>query len=167
MTVNETRLHKLHATVESLLQQADFLRTVQKLRGDLSRSPEPFVWSTVNLRTIDVELPEAIKSCWVFLLKKDVPSGCHRHPNSVQHMIAISGEGQAEVDGVSRAIVPIGCDRHSIEDKWFVIAVDAPHEFFPEGEDMAVVSFHTCEITELEEVDCETGRSRHYQPIDA
>ena len=33
----------------------------------------------------------------------------------------------------------------------------------PEGEDMVVVSFHTCEANELEEVSCETGEKRMYE----
>jgi hypothetical protein len=32
-----------------------------------------------------------------------------------------------------------------------------PHEFFPEKENLVVVSFHTCEASELKEVSCETG----------
>jgi hypothetical protein len=162
--VNLSDLQKLHAAVESLLQQEPFSRAVERLRMELSGSQEPFVWSTVALDTIGVELPVPIKSCWIFLLKKGVPSGCHYHPNSVQHMVAINGEGRSEVGGVSRPIIPIGSGRYSIEEKWHVIGRNVPHEFFPEREDMAVVSFHTCETTELEEVACETGESRHYKP---
>ena len=43
------------------------------------------------------------------------------------------------------------------------IGEGVPHEFFPEGEDMVVVSFHTCAAHELEEVACETGESRLYE----
>jgi hypothetical protein len=50
----------------------------------------------------------------------------------------------------------------SLVDKWVVIDKNVPHEFFPEEENMGVVSFHTCEATELSEVGCETGEKRLY-----
>jgi hypothetical protein len=162
--MNPRDLQELHTAVESLLQQASFTRTVEGLKMELSASPEPFVWSTVPLDSIGFEVPAVIKSCWIFLLKKDVPSGCHTHPNSVQHMAVINGTGRSEVGGVSRPMVPIGSDRYSLEEKWHIIGHSVPHEFFPEGEDMAVVSFHTCDAAELQEISCETGASRHYKP---
>ena len=76
----------------------------------------------------------------------------------------IEGQGRSIVGAVSAAMVPFGSTRHSIEEKWYVIDRSVPHEFFPERENMTVVSFHTCEATELEEVDCETGGTRLYEP---
>lgn len=157
-------LENLQAGVESLLRQESFARAVDALRAELAGSPEPFVWSPVALESIGVELPEQIRSCWIFLLRRDAPSGCHYHPNSIQHMIALNGAGLARVGGVESAIIPIGSSHHSTEEKWYVIEEGVPHEFFPAGEDMAVVSFHTCEADELEEIDCGSGASRLYEP---
>jgi hypothetical protein len=165
--VNLSDLEKLHAAVESLLRQESFSGTVERLRLELRGSPQPFVWSTVALNTISVSLPAPIKSCWMFLLKRDVPSGCHYHPNSVQHMIALTGHGRSKVGGVERTMIPLGSARHSITEKWHVIGEGVPHEFFPEGEDMTVVSFHTCEAAELEEIACGSGASRIYETPDA
>ena len=82
-------LEKLHAAVQGLLRQESFSTAAEHLKLELSGSSEPFVWSTIALDTIGVPLPAAIKSCWIFLLKDNVPSGCHYHPNSIQHMIAL------------------------------------------------------------------------------
>jgi mannose-6-phosphate isomerase-like protein (cupin superfamily) len=131
---------------------------------ELSESQEPFVWSTIDLSTINVSLPGAIKSGWIFLLKRDVPTGCHYHPNSIQHMIALNGHGRSKVGSVEGTIKPFASLQHSIEEKWYVIGQGVPHEFFPEGEDMAVVSFHTCKASELEEIACGSGVSRLYEP---
>ena len=38
------------------------------------------------------------------------------------------------------------------------------HEFFPEDKDMVVISSHTCAATELEEISCNTGANRLYEP---
>jgi hypothetical protein len=157
-------LEKLHAAVECLLRQGSFSRAVERLRVELSGSQEPFVWTTVALDTIRVPLPAPIKSCWIFLLKRDVPSGSHYHPNSVQHMVALNGHGRSNVGGVERAMIPFGSARHSIEEKWHVIGEGVPHEFFPEGEDMTVVSFHTCAAAELEEIASGSGARRIYEP---
>jgi mannose-6-phosphate isomerase-like protein (cupin superfamily) len=165
--VNLSDLEKLHAAVESLLRQESFSSAVERLRLELGGSQEPFVWSTVALGDINVALPASIKSCWIFLLKGDTPSGCHYHPNSVQHMIALNGHGRSAVGGAEREMIPLGplgSDCHSIEEQWYVIGEGVPHEFFPEGEDMAVVSFHTCAADELEEIACGSGASRLYEP---
>jgi hypothetical protein len=156
-------LEKLHAAVEWLLRQDSFSRAVGRLRVELSESQEPFVWTTVALDTVRVPLPAPIKSCWIFLLKCDVPAGSHYHPNSVQHMVALNGRGRSNVGGVQRTMIPFGSARHSIEDKWHVIGEGIPHEFFPEGEDMVVVSFHTCAVDELEEIASGSGARRRYE----
>lgn len=160
--MNLSDLEKLHAAVEFLLRQESFSSAVERLRLELSGSQEPFVWSTIAMEAVSVALPEPIKSCWIFLLKRDAPSGCHYHPNSVQHMIALNGRGRSKVGGVERAMIPLGSAAHSIEEKWHVIGEGVPHEFFPEDEDMTVVSFHTCEAAELEEIACGSGASRSY-----
>ena len=157
-------LEKLHAAVEWLLRQDFFSTAVELLRVELSKSQEPFVWTTVALDTVRVALPAPIKSCWVFLLRRDVPSGSHHHPNSVQHMVALNGRGRSSVGGDRRTMIPFGSARHSIEEEWHVIGEGVPHEFFPEGEDMAVVSFHTCAANELEEIASGTGARRTYEP---
>lgn len=157
-------LEKLHAAVEWLLTQDSFSKAVEHLRNELRSSREPFVWTTVPLDSIRVALPAPIKSCWIFHLKRDVPSGSHHHPNSVQHMVALNGQGRSHVGDVERTMIPIGSPRHSIEAKWLVIDEGVPHEFFPVGEDMTVVSFHTCPAAELEEIAAGTGARRYYEP---
>ena len=157
-------LEQLHVAVEWLLRQESFSRAVEHLRVELSESQEPFVWTTVPLHTIRVPLPAPIKSCWIFLLKRDVPSGSHFHPNSVQHMVALNGHGRSNVGGVERTMIPFGSARHSVEEKWHVIGEGIAHEFFPEGADMTVVSFHTCAAAELEEIASGSGARRIYEP---
>jgi len=107
-------LEKLHAAVDWLLRQDSLSRAIEHLSVELSGSQEPFVWTTVALETIPVALPPSIKSCWVFLLKRDVPSGSHYHPNSVQHMVALKGQGRSHVGGIERTMIPFGNSGDSI-----------------------------------------------------
>ena len=160
-------LDDLHAAATWLVRRESFARSVEHLRAELGRSQEPFVWTTVGLDTIAVALPATIKSCWIFLLRRDVPSGSHYHPNSVQHMIVVNGRGRSVVGGAEREMIPLGSARHSIEEKWYVIGEGIPHEFFPEGEDMTVVSFHTCAADALEEIVTASGARRIYEAVAA
>jgi mannose-6-phosphate isomerase-like protein (cupin superfamily) len=156
-------LEKLNTAVEFLVNQKTFLETVEHLSIEINHSPEAFVWSVIDLSSIERELPEGIRSSWIFVLKKDAWTGCHYHPNSVQHMVTIKGQGMSKVAGESKRMVQFGSANDSLADKWFVIGEGVPHEFFPEKENMVVVSFHTCEASELEEVDCETSEKRVYE----
>jgi mannose-6-phosphate isomerase-like protein (cupin superfamily) len=155
-------LQKLNSAVALMVNQDAFGKTANGLQEALSHSSEPFVWSVIDLNSIQIELPQKIKSCWIFVLKKDVPSGCHYHPNSVQHMVMIKGQGTSKVGGQSKRILPFG-SANPLEDVWYVIGKSVPHEFFPENEDMIVVSFHTCEADQLEEIACDTGEKRLYE----
>jgi len=78
-----TDLPKLNEAVRELITRPATYDLIDNLKGQLQNTPEPFVWSTIDLESITALIPEAIKSCWVFVLKQDVPSGCHYHPNSI------------------------------------------------------------------------------------
>ena len=156
-------LEKLNNAVKVLIRQVSFLKTTEQLNKEIRHSTEPFVWSVIDLYSIATELPQNIKSCWVFVLKKDVPSGCHYHPNSIQHMVAIKGRGTSKVGGTYKRIIKFRSSKISVADTWYVIDKGVPHEFFPQEEDMTVVSFHTCEANELEEIACGSGEKRLYE----
>ncbi len=155
-------LRVLDAAVTHLLEQEWFAATVARLEGELAGSTESFVWATVELQSIPIELPDGIQSGWIFHLRRDVASGAHYHPNSVQHMALVAGEGVAVVGGERFPMVPFDSPAPR-EDRWLVIGQGVTHEFVPHARDMTVVSFHTCGAEELEEVECDTGGMRHYE----
>lgn len=157
-----SNLSELDAAVRYLVGLEWFRDTVAGLELELAKTGDTFVWATVDLGSMPVELPEAIKSGWIFRLRRDVPSGAHFHPNSVQHMVLVAGQGEAEVAGVRTRMVPFN-SAAVVSERWLVIEQGGAHEFFPQGEDMTVVSFHTCSPEELEEVECDSGDLRHYE----
>jgi hypothetical protein len=160
--MNADYLQKLNGAVEQIVRQKTFSEIVEGLKRELSHSEEPFVWSVIDLGSVNCVLPERIKSGWVFVLKRDVPSGCHYHPNSVQHMVMIEGQGQSYIGNLRKEMVRFGTPGQPLEAVWYVINEGVPHEFFPEESEMVVVSFHTCEARELEEVSCGSGAERLY-----
>jgi mannose-6-phosphate isomerase-like protein (cupin superfamily) len=157
-------LQQLNDAVAELITQPATHRLIETLQQQLQNTAEPFVWSAINLQSITARLPESIKSSWIFVLKKDVPSGCHYHPNSIQHMVMIEGEGKSKVGAISRQMKRFGEPDCTLEDIWYVIPEGVPHEFFPSEKDMIVVSFHTSAPDELEEINCDSGVARIYEP---
>lgn len=156
-------LQQLNDAVAELVTHPPIRRVVESLKEQLPNTSEPFVWSTIDLESVTTPLPDDIKSGWIFVLKQDVPSGCHYHPNSIQHMVMIEGAGTSKVGtipGRMKLFDPQGC---GLEEAWYVIPEGVPHEFFPEGKDVVVVSFHTCYADELEEISCASGASRNYK----
>lgn len=158
-------LSTLDAAVAYVVGLKWFRETVAGLAVELAQTSDTFVWATVDLASLPGELPDAIKSGWIFHLRRDVPSGAHFHPNSIQHMVMVAGHGEAEVDGVRARMVPFD-SAADVSERWLVIEQGAAHEFFPQ-EDMTIVSFHTCPPEELEEVECDSGDLRHYEGPDA
>lgn len=156
-------LDSLDRAVNRLLMQRHLHQSIARLRTDLQSSPEPFVWSTVDCEALRDLLPPEIQSAWIFVLRTDVWSGAHFHPNSVQHMVLVEGGGRARIAGDEARIIPFGARGKSSSEVWQVIGKGIPHEFLPEGGDMVVISFHTCSPDDLIEIEAGTGHSRHYE----
>ncbi|MEN3326444.1 MAG: hypothetical protein V7638_1251 [Acidobacteriota bacterium] len=155
-------LSQLNEAVAQLISRPAVHRLIDDLKQELPHTSEPFVWATIDLQSVTAPLPDTIKSGWIFVLKKDVPSGCHYHPNSIQNMVMIEGEGTSKVGGDSSEMKRFADPDSSLEDIWYVIPEGTPHEFFPAEKDMVVVSFHTSASDELEEVSCDSGATRTY-----
>jgi mannose-6-phosphate isomerase-like protein (cupin superfamily) len=156
-------LQQLNDAVAELVTRPAIHRVIDTLKDQGPHTSEPFVWSTIDLETVTTPLSDNIKSGWIFVLKKDVPSGCHYHPNSIQHMVMIEGEGTSKVgtnSGRMKLFEAQGCE---LDETWYVIPEGVPHEFFPQGRDVVVMSFHTCSADELEEISCDSGASRNYK----
>ena len=151
-------LSQLNDAVAELIARQAIRDLAENLKNELPDTEEPFVWSTIDMESISAQLPDSIKSCWMFVLKKDVPSGCHFHPNSIQHMVVIEGEGTSKIGSVSDQLKRFG----ESDDGWCVIPEGVPHEFFPTMSDMVVISFHTCQSEELQEISCDSGAAREY-----
>lgn len=157
-------LPQLHEAVAQLIARPETHSLVDSLKKQLPQTSEPFVWSAIDLQSITAQLPDSIRSCWIFVLKKDLASGCHYHPNSIQHMVMVEGEGSSKVGPDSREMKLFGDPDSSLDDVWYVIPEGMPHEFFPKGQDVVVLSFHTCTSDELEEISCDSGATRNYDP---
>jgi uncharacterized protein YjlB len=150
----------LDDAVANLVTRADVIETIGRLKSELRASTEPFVWATIALQNV-VDVPAEIRSAWIFALRAERWSGEHYHPNSVQRMVVIEGHGRSRIGSTIGEMVALGDG--SLGDAWVVIAPGVPHEFYPEKDDMIVMSFHTATAEELLEVSEGGAWIRHYE----
>jgi oxalate decarboxylase/phosphoglucose isomerase-like protein (cupin superfamily) len=123
----------------------------------LASSDEPFGWHFLDLT--GTQLPPGIRSGAIFTLPAGSRPEPHRHPNSIQHMRALSGRASLTLhrghDDAER--IDIGGER-----RWAVIAKDVVHAFdVPFREDFVVLSFHTVPADEI--IELSSAGKRRYE----
>ena len=143
------RLADLDALVEGSRDRLD--AASDKARAMLGPGEE-FGWEFVSL----APLPEGIASAGLFVLPARSSPTPHRHPNSVQHMLSLSGEARVRLT-LGDEVVDRTVDA---DEPWLVIEADATHRIDVGAREFVVVSFHTVPQEELLEV-TETGRRRY------
>ncbi|HIE05492.1 MAG TPA: cupin domain-containing protein [bacterium (Candidatus Stahlbacteria)] len=150
---------ELVTAISNLLATESVKRTIAGLKGKLEKSDEPYVWNVFKTEPLGIKLPKEIKSTWIFVLKKDRHSILHYHPNSTQHTVVIEGRGRIKIGNVCKVLRLFDLTERSI----YVIDKNIPHEFYPEAEDMVVLSYHTCLSNDLMEIRCDSGAKRRYK----
>jgi len=144
-----------------MLRRASIAEIIRSLKAELQTTSEPFVWAPLGLRAHDDTMPPEIQSAWIFALKAGAWSGAHFHPNSMQHMVVLEGQGRSRIAGTETELVRFD-PRAPSDDQWTIVEPNVPHEFYPANEDMIVMSFHTAAPEELVEVSVDSNAARHY-----
>ena len=144
-----------------MLRRASIAEIIRSLKTELLTTSEPFVWAPLGLRAHDDTMPPEIHSAWIFALKADRWSGPHFHPNSIQHTIVLEGRGRSRIAGSESELRKFDPSDPS-DDQWTIVEPSVPHEFYPQNEDLIVMSFHTAKPAELVEVSATTNEARHY-----
>jgi len=153
-------LNNLNYFVENILSDAHTIELIKNLKLEINKSDEPFQGKAIDIKLVQHVLPKEIMSGWIFILKKNIPSMAHYHPNSIQHTVMIEGKGKVMI---GNRVHDLKLFDSTTENIWLIIDNNVPHEFFPEDEDMIVISFHTCAPENLMEVKCATGEMRIYK----
>ena len=158
--MNTNYLDTFNIVVTALLQDEGIQETIQRLKMKISDAEEPFVWKSIDPSPYRQQLPPDIKSIWIFVLKKDTASIAHYHPNSTQYTVMIEGKGKAMIGDRYETLRVCWNEDTS---NWLEIDANTPHEFYPEEQDMVVISFHTSLSEELIEIKCDSGEVRGYE----
>jgi hypothetical protein len=142
--------------IDQLLQKpaiaAQINEIVQRVEAKFSGSGEPLAWETIPLKIYGNDLPEMLRSSWVFLLRQDAISGAERHPNSHQRVMSWRGKGDLQVWNNDQWESHILIDDFNVpvENRWVSIPINMWHQAAVEpGEHWIVVSFHTATAEEL------------------
>jgi hypothetical protein len=116
-------------------------------------------WEPISLSLYKQKLPDEIKSCWVFILRKNAITGAERHPNSIQRMMSYKGYGdfQTKPDSVWKSNFLKSDPEGKIDNRWISIPVNVWHQGIVSDENWIVLSFHTAEVSELIEERPEDG----------
>lgn len=157
-------LETLEKIVRSEQVSVQIQPIVERVRADLARKPHALMtWEPVPLATFGSELPPAIRSGWVFILRAGVDTGAERHPNSHQRMMTLGGTGDMKMDvkGTPNDVAKeseiawqsniLVNDRDApLERRWISIPKNVWHRpVIPKGAEWVVISFHTVPATEL------------------
>jgi hypothetical protein len=149
-------LGRLDALLAGALQPRLATATA-RARDRRAGSGEPFGWAVLDLPPD--ELPPSIGSAWVFAIAGGTHPEPHRHPNSVQHLRSLSGEGRVVLSRIgadARQVFVLNAGR-----PWLVIGQDVVHDVAStSAAEWVVASFHTVPAAELVEVTA--AGVRHY-----
>ena len=157
-------LEMLDKIVKSDEVRSNILPIVKRVGEDLARKPDALMtWEPVALETFGDNLPRAIQSGWVFVLRAGADTGAERHPNSHQRMVTFAGTGDMKIDAKGtpndveteseiawRSHILVSDSDAPLERRWISIGKNIWHRpVIPAGADWVVVSFHTVPATEL------------------
>jgi 2-polyprenyl-3-methyl-5-hydroxy-6-metoxy-1,4-benzoquinol methylase len=126
------------------------LRVERRLDADPQAA---MAWESVPLEIYGVQLPAAIRSSWVFVLRANTATGAERHPNSRQRMMSYRDSGDLQTrtslqhEWSSNRLVST-FDAH-LEQRWISIPPNVWHQAVVPATNWAVVSFHTAAENEL------------------
>jgi hypothetical protein len=111
------------------------------------------VWESIPLALFDRALPDAIKSCWVFLIRAGEETGAERHPNSHQRSLSLKGVGEFQLREAGRwESYPLVSDPNALpERRWVNIPQSVWHRLFVGPASWGMLSFHTVPAEELAE----------------
>jgi hypothetical protein len=141
------RLDALVAGVHVTQHLAPVIERVERrMTANLSSIEE---WEPLPVELFG-ELPQGIRSAWVFILGAKHASGFERHPNSRQRVMSYRGRGDFQVG------YPLTSSNHLVSDRglhlerrWVSIPVNEWHQAVVPDKNWVVVSFHTVPAPEL------------------
>ncbi len=125
---------------------------IQRVEKALQDAPDAMMsWEPIPLNLYSQKLPDEIKSCWVFNLRKYKTTGAERHPNSIQRMMSYKGTGDFQTKpGETWQSNFLESDRDKdVSKRWLSIPVNVWHQGVVSEQNWVVLSFHTVEVSEL------------------
>lgn len=124
-------------------------------------SDDLLAWESVPLSLFSVELPEIIRSSWVFVIRANSNTGAERHSNSHQFMMSYRGQGDLQVKVGDKWLSNdlVSDPDLKLEKRWVSIPPGIWHRVVSGETFWIVVSFHTVVAEALIEERPDTGET--------
>lgn len=157
LRVLDAAVRSAAARIEPVVAAVD--RKLQQNPADV------LAWEAIPLEWYETQLPAAIRSSWVFVLRANVATGAERHPNSHQRMMSFRGQGDFQTQPAGEWISHhLRSDPSApLDERWISIPRNVWHQGVVGSTDWAVVSFHTVPEHELIEERPGAGHSEAVQ----
>ena len=146
-------INALEAAARSGAVSTYVAEVLERVERALAAADAPMAWESVPLAVFDRPLPDAIKSCWVFVLRAGAETGAERHPNSHQRSLSLTGRGEFQLrEGGRWESYPLVSDPGApLERRGVSIPQSTWHRLFVGGANWGMLSFHTVPAEELVE----------------
>lgn len=150
---SDAAIPALDAVVRSSLATAAVGDALRRVLHQLESSSEEMAWEVIPLTALGSDLPEGIRSCWVFGIRPGAETGAERHPNSHQRSLSLTGSGTFELRRAEgwEPHALVSDDRAGHEQRWVTIPPATWHRLFVDNQAWGMVSFHTVAPEELVE----------------
>ncbi len=162
-------LHILDSAVRDPAVRSKIEAIVERVEKRLEEDAKAIMaWEPIPLDIYELQLPDTVKSSWIFVLRKHTVTGAERHPNSIQRMMSYKGSGDfqtmPDLKWISHFLVSE--PQEELERRWISIPMNEWHQGVVGDGNWTVLSFHTCEANELIEERLEDGniRAMFYYP---
>jgi quercetin dioxygenase-like cupin family protein len=132
-------------------QSAYVAQVLDRVARELAATAAPMAWETVPLSAFDRPLPDAIRSCWVFLIRAGAETGAERHPNSHQRSLSLTGRGEFQLreGGRWESHPLVSGEDAPLERRWVSIPPSTWHRLFVGDENWGMLSLHTVAAEDL------------------
>ena len=145
-------LQALDSAVSRALGRDDIQTALHEMRQRLSGDSDlRIAWQALPIDIYD-DLPQGLRSSWVFALRAGLTTGAERHPNSHQRVMSVIGSADLQIWNGTRWQSHRLTSRPDapLSDRWLSIPPHTWHRpVIDPAEDWYVVSFHTAEADDL------------------
>jgi hypothetical protein len=138
--------------LDSLVRQTNLDIAIQKSKELLAQDESLLAGAVpVPLSKFGAGLPEGIGSARVFALRANTSFKTERHPNSLQRVLSLEGDGKILVkDGVSQRIQALTSSMDArLEQRWASLGQNIWHQPQAGSQDWVVLTFHEVKESEL------------------
>jgi len=145
---------KLLQILDDRVRRTDLTLQIRQVKQQLEDDPSILAGTVpLSLKIFGEDLPKMIRSARLFSLRAQTEFKTERHPNSLQRVVSLEGDGEIEVKDSSNPLVLSLVSGANLElsKRWASVERNIWHQPRAGNSDWVVLTFH--EATEKELID--------------